>query len=101
MHANEPRTARRIRANLDLLVPRGEPGDLEEGVCAVLERIGPLQSVVVEEITRVRPTTADLSVSTTVTVIVVGVDPGSVRQALSDGFGVTEVHTLHVDDSGG
>ena len=77
----------------ELRVPRGKPGDLVDGVTAVLERIPDVRDAEVREVERVHPTPFDLTVTGRVDVTMAAAcdDPAVVQETLEDGFGVIDV----------
>ncbi|WP_254278888.1 hypothetical protein [Haloarcula marina] len=87
--------------DVSLRVPRGETGDLESGVAAVLGRIDGVAAVTVQQVTSVRPTFTDIRVSADATVRVAvpaETDPRTaVAERLADGFGITAVDDIAVD----
>ena len=95
---HEPRPAVESTVDLELRVPRGTSGTLVDGVVAVLERIEDVHDATVLGVSDMTPSPADLYVTTTVRVAVRADDAATVRETLADGFGVTEVHSVALDE---
>lgn len=96
MSTQKPRPTTRAAVTLDLRVPRGEPGDLLDGVRALVERIDDVSDVEVREVEGVRPSPLDIYVTARVTLAMTPVheDAAGVRQTLADGFGVLDVDAV-------
>lgn len=80
---------------LELRVPRGDHGDLTDGVAGVVERVEGVRRTDAVEVTDLRPALADLYVTATVRMELDargGVD--AARDRLEDGFGVIEVESV-------
>ncbi|MFC6976074.1 hypothetical protein ACFQL1_17475 [Halomicroarcula sp. GCM10025709] len=90
-------------AAVSLRVPRGGSEDLEAGVASVLDGIDVVRDVSIERVTRVRPTWTDIRVDADVALTVAvpqtddPVDACVTR--LEDGFGITGVDAVVVDDA--
>lgn len=86
----------RAAVTLDLRVPRGQPGDLLDGVRAVIERIDGVERAEVREVEGVRPTPLDIYLTAHATLALAAVheNPAGVRQTLTDGFGVIDVDAV-------
>lgn len=87
-------------AALELHVPRGGDGSLEDGIATVLQRSAAVDRTEVVEITGMKPTLNDLRVTATVR-LYVRVDDAddeceAVREAVADQFGVQSVERCEV-----
>jgi len=91
-----------VSVDISLRVPRGGSGDLPSGVADVLDAIDAVESVTVDRVTSVRPTYTDINVDADATVsLVVPSDADAetaVEQRLADGFGVTGVSDLRLQN---
>lgn len=92
-----------VSVDVSLRVPRGEAGNLESGVADVLANVDGVTDVTVERITSVRPTWTDVRVDADTSLAVeVGPDdadrPAAVESRVEDGFGVTDVNGVVVDE---
>lgn len=96
MSTQKRRPTTQAAVTLDLRVPRGEPGDLLDGVRAVLERVDGVTDVEVREVESVRPSPLDIYVTARATLALAPVheDAAGVRQTLADGFGVLDVDAV-------
>jgi hypothetical protein len=81
------RTPQRVEAEIELRVPRGAMGDLEQGVDDVLSKVDAVGRVESREVRNVRPTSFDIHV-TVVAALEVRAERGDVREALLEGFGI-------------
>lgn len=99
MSATRPRPTVRACVDCELRVPRGGPGDLVEGVTALLERVAEVHEASVREVETVRPSPLDIYVTARVAVALdpVHEDPAGVRQTLTDGFGVLAVEDVTIE----
>ena len=86
-HTSDRPGESRVRADVRLLVARDAPGDLVDGVCALLGRVDAVAAVEDVRVTGMRPALNDLRVDATVTLALVG-RPEDPEAALTDGFGV-------------
>jgi len=90
-------------ADLELHVPRGDDGTLQEGIAAVLGRSAAVDRTEVVTISGVTPTLNDLRVDASVR-LRVRADDGedaraAVRDAVTDQFGVREVSEIEPERS--
>lgn len=91
---------------MSVRVPRGEAGDLEAGVADVLENVDGVEAVDLAGVDGVRPTWTDIRVgaSAELTLELPGEASGDtdvsadVAERLEDGFGVTDVHAVSIDE---
>ncbi|WP_255149991.1 hypothetical protein [Halorarius halobius] len=86
-------------ADLELRVPRGEAGALDDGARQVLAKIDCVREVEVERIDGMRPDAFDLYVDVAARLALDAepeADRDELRARLRDGFGVTEVERLDV-----
>jgi len=85
-------------ADLELHVPRGDDGTLQEGIAAVLGRSAAVDRTEVVTISGVTPTLNDLRVDASVRLRVRAEDGEdartAVRDAVTDQFGVREVSEI-------
>ncbi|MFC7177467.1 hypothetical protein [Halosegnis marinus] len=79
------------RADLELRVPRGEAGSLDEGARSVLEKVDAVRRVEVERIGGMRPDAFDLYVEVTADLELELPDGADPAETLGDGFGVVGV----------
>jgi hypothetical protein len=80
---------------LELRVPRGDHGDLTDGVAGVVERVDGVRRTDAVEVDDLRPALADLYVTATVQLELDGRGgPDATRDRLEDGFGVVEVESV-------
>jgi len=90
-------------ADLELHVPRGDDGTLQEGIAAVLSRSAAVDRTEVVTISGVTPTLNDLRVDASVRLRVRadGADDArtAVRDAVTDQFGVREVSEIEPERS--
>ncbi|WP_115865039.1 hypothetical protein [Halorussus litoreus] len=91
-------------ADLEVNVPRGDDGTLQDGVTTVLDRSGAVARAEVVDVNGVRPTLNDLRVDASVRVSVrldetVEDERAAVRDAVADGFGVQTVTAVETDRS--
>ena len=91
-----------VATALELRVPRGEAGNLDQGTRAVLGKIDGVREVEVERIDGMRPDAFDLYVDVVARLrLDVESDADPDRDALTDrlrdGFGVVEVERLDVN----
>lgn len=86
-----------VEAVVELRVPRGAMGDLPQGVHDVLAKVDAVRAVEVDEVRGVRPTSFDIHVDAAARLDVAGEDPGAVREALLEGFGIEDVDGLVVE----
>lgn len=93
---NRSRPTVQASVDLDLRVPRDKPGDLEDGVTALLERVTGVRHAEVVAVNGVRPSPLDIYVTARVAVSMTPTheDPAGVREALADGFGVIDVDAV-------
>ena len=99
MHRQEPRSAVRAIATVSLHVPRGEPGDLEDGIQAVIERVDSVHRATVIVVRRVSPVVFDLDVTARVAMTIDASQAfDGLRETLLDGFGIFDVRELQVDN---
>lgn len=94
MHADEHSPSIQFHAAVELRVPRGESGTLDEGICTVLERIDGVRAAEVEDILQVRPKPGDIYVSATVSVSLTDIPPTDARTTLRNGFGIIDIERL-------
>jgi hypothetical protein len=92
-----------VSTDVSLRVPRGETGDLESGVADVLANVDGVTDVTVEGVTSVRPTWTDVRVDADARLTVETTAAETERVSnlegrIEDGFGVTDVHRLVVDE---
>ena len=89
-------------ADVSLRVPRGGSDDLEAGVAGVLDGVEAVVDISVERVTRVRPTWTDIRVDADVALTVAVPEAGDPVDAcvsrLEDGFGITGVNALVLDE---
>jgi hypothetical protein len=90
-----------VAAALELRVPRGEAGDLDQGTREVLRKIDGVREVEVERIDGMRPDAFDLYVDVAARLRLdvesdADTDPDDLAARLRDGFGVVEVERLDV-----
>lgn len=88
-----------VAADLELRVPRGEAGDLDDGARTVLSKIDGVREVEVERIDGMRPDAFDLYVDVAARLALDAesdADRADLREQLRDGFGVTAVERLDV-----
>lgn len=88
------RTPQQVRAEVELRVPRGAMGDLEQGVHDVLSEVDAVGHVERAEVRDVRPTSFDIHV-TVAAALEVRAERKAVREALLDGFGIERLE--HVE----
>lgn len=88
------RTPQRVRAEVELRVPRGAMGDLEQGVHDVLSKVDAVGRVERAEVRDVRPTSFDIHV-TVAAALEVRAERAAVRETLLDGFGIERLE--HVE----
>lgn len=91
-------------ADLEVQVPRGGDGTLEDGVTTVVDRSGAVASAEVVDVNGVTPTLNDLRVDASVRLSVrldesVDDERAAVRDAVADGFGVSAVTAVETDRS--
>lgn len=103
MLAHEPIAVGAV-ADLSIRVPRSAPGDLDDGIRAVIEAVDSVTSVRSVRATSVTPNLNDLFVEVTAEVTVAFDEPvddeaAAVRSALRAGFGIDRVGDLAVDRS--
>ncbi|GGN90656.1 MULTISPECIES: hypothetical protein [Haloarcula] len=100
LHATVPVDA---SADVSLRVPRGGTEDLESGVAAVIEGVDGVTAVTVDRVTSVRPTFTDIRVDADVSITIAlpaDADPeADVAERLPDGFGITSVNDLVVEEA--
>ncbi|MFB6118304.1 hypothetical protein [Halosegnis sp.] len=82
-----------VETAVQLRVPRGEAGSLQDGVRAVLASIDAVRQVTVHDIGTVRPDAFDLYVDATARVELAAENPA---MTLADGFGVVTVDRCEV-----
>jgi hypothetical protein len=83
-----------VDCDLELRVPRGDAGDLDDGARAVLENVDDVRAVEVRGIDGMRPDAFDLYVDATARVTMTGdapVEADDLAARLRDGFGVVAV----------
>jgi hypothetical protein len=88
-----------VAAALELRVPRGEAGDLDQGTREVLRKIDGVQEVEIERIDGMRPDAFDLYVDVVARLRLAAesdADPDELADRLRDGFGVVAVERLDV-----
>jgi hypothetical protein len=88
-----------VAAALELRVPRGEAGDLDQGTREVLRKIDGVREVEVERIDGMRPDAFDLYVDVVARLQLDAepeADHADLVAQLRDGFGVTSVERLDV-----
>lgn len=105
MLAHEPIAVGAV-ADLSIRVPRSAPGDLEDGIRAVIEAVDSVTRVRSVRATAVTPNLNDLFVEVSVEVTVVFDEPvedeaAAVRSVLRAGFGIDRVSDLAIDRSSG
>lgn len=84
---------------LELRVPRGDGGDLTDGVAGVVERVDGVRRADAVEVTDLRPALADLYVTATVRLeLDCRGDADAARDRLEDGFGVIDVESVVLAD---
>lgn len=88
------RTPQRVEAEIELRVPRGAMGDLEQGVVDVLSKVDAVGRLERAEVRDVRPTSFDIHV-TVAAALEVRAEREAVREALLDGFGIERLE--HVE----
>ena len=91
-------------ADLELEVPRGREGSLQDGITTVLARAAAVNRTEVVSITGVTPTLNDLRVDASVRIRIevddaVENERDAVRETVGDQFGVRSVGTVETDRS--
>jgi hypothetical protein len=87
------RTPQRVEAEIELRVPRGAMGDLEQGVGDILSEVDAVGRVERREGRNVRPASFDIHVTVAVA-LEVRADREDVRAALLDGFGIERLESV-------
>ncbi|MFC4553153.1 MULTISPECIES: hypothetical protein [Halorussus] len=85
-----------VTADLELEVPRGRDGTLQDGITAVLRRSAAVERTEVAAVRGVKPTLNDLQVDATVRLTVrldesVDDERAAVRETVADQFGVRSI----------
>lgn len=91
-------------ADLEVQVPRGDDGSLQDGIVTVLGRSAAVDRTEVVDISGVTPTLNDLRVDASVRLRVhldeaVEDERAAVREAVADQFGVSAVTAVETDRS--
>jgi hypothetical protein len=91
-------------ADLEVQVPRGDDGSLQDGIVTVLGRSGAVDRTEVVDVNGVTPTLNDLRVDASVRLRVhldesVEDERAAVRDAVADQFGVRTVSAVETDRS--